>query len=303
MHDIVIVGAGPAGLTAAIYGRRAGKRVLILEKESFGGQITHSPKVENYPGFRALSGMELADKLVEQAMDLGAEIEMDTVTDIRIEGDSRIVVGEMGEYPARAVILAAGSHHRTLGLTGEEKLVGHGVSYCAICDGAFHAGEDIAVIGGGNSALQEAIMLSEICRSVTLIHRRDAFSAEGSLVEEVKARENIRIVYSTVLTALHGDERLSGIALKNTESGEESVLPVTAAFVAIGQVPENDPFVGVAELDERGYLASGEDCLTKTPGIYAAGDCRRKVIRQVTTATADGAVAALAACRYIDSLK
>lgn len=303
MHDIVIVGAGPAGLTAAIYGRRAGKRVLILEKESFGGQITHSPKVENYPGFRALSGMELADKLVEQAMDLGAEIEMDTVTDIRIEGDSRIVVGEMGEYPARAVILAAGSHHRTLGLTGEEKLVGHGVSYCAICDGAFHAGEDIAVIGGGNSALQEAIMLSEICRSVTLIHRRDAFSAEGSLVEEVKARENIRIVYSTVLTALHGDERLSGIALKNTESGEESILPVTAAFVAIGQVPENDPFVGVAELDERGYLASGEDCLTKTPGIYAAGDCRRKVIRQVTTATADGAVAALAACRYIDSLK
>ena len=303
MHDIVIVGAGPAGLTAAIYGRRAGKRVLILEKESFGGQITHSPKVENYPGFRALSGMELADKLVEQAMDLGAEIEMDTVTDIRIEGDSRIVVGEMGEYPARAVILAAGSHHRTLGLPGEEKLVGHGVSYCAICDGAFHAGEDIAVIGGGNSALQEAIMLSEICRSVTLIHRRDAFSAEGSLVEEVKARENIRIVYSTVLTALHGDERLSGIALKNTESGEDSILPVTAAFVAIGQVPENDPFVGVAELDERGYLASGEDCLTKTPGIYAAGDCRRKVIRQVTTATADGAVAALAACRYIDSLK
>ena len=146
-------------------------------------------------------------------------------------------------------------------------------------------------------------MLSEICRSVTLIHRRDAFSAEGSLVEDVKARENIRIVYSTVLTALHGDERLSGIALKNTESGEESVLPVTAAFVAIGQVPENDPFVGVAELDERGYLASGEDCLTRTPGIYAAGDCRRKVIRQVTTATADGAVAALAACRYIDSLK
>ena len=303
MHDIVIVGAGPAGLTAAIYGRRAGKRVLILEKESFGGQITHSPKVENYPGFRALSGMELADKLVEQAMDLGAEIEMDTVTDIRVDGDNRIVVGEMGEYPARAVILAAGSHHRTLGLDGEERLVGHGVSYCAICDGAFHAGEDVAVIGGGNSALQEAVMLSEICRSVTLIHRRDSFSAEGSLVEEVQARKNIRIVYSTVLTALCGDERLLGIALKNTESGEESVLPVTAAFVAIGQAPENDPFRGVAELDDRGYLASGEDCLTKTPGIYAAGDCRRKAIRQVTTATADGAVAALAACRYIDSLK
>lgn len=303
MYDIVIVGAGPAGLTAAIYGRRAGKRVLILEKESFGGQITHSPKVENYPGFRALSGMELADKLVEQAMDLGAEIEMDTATDIRVEGDSRIVVGEMGEYPARAVILAAGSHHRTLGLAGEEKLVGHGVSYCAICDGAFHAGEDIAVIGGGNSALQEAVMLSEICRSVTVIQNLAFLTGEGSLIEDVNARENVKVIYSTVLTALHGEEKLSGLGLKNTETGEESILPVTAAFVAIGQVPENEPFAGVAALDERGYLASGEDCLTKTPGIYAAGDCRQKAIRQITTATADGAVAALAACRYIDSLK
>lgn len=303
MYDIVIVGAGPAGLTAAIYGRRAGKRVLILEKESFGGQITHSPKVENYPGFRALSGMELADKLVEQAMDLGAEIEMDTATDIRIEGDSRIVVGEMGEYSARAVILAAGSHHRTLGLVGEEKLVGHGVSYCAICDGAFHAGEDIAVIGGGNSALQEAVMLSEICRSVTVIQNLAFLTGEGSLIEDVNARENVKVIYSTVLTALHGDEKLSGLGLKNTETGEESILPVTAAFVAIGQVPENEPFAGVAELDERGYLASGEDCLTKTTGIYAAGDCRKKAIRQITTATADGTVAALAACRYIDSLK
>lgn len=303
MYDIVIVGAGPAGLTAAIYGRRAGKRVLILEKESFGGQITHSPKVENYPGFRVLSGMELADKLVEQAMDLGAEIEMDTATDIRVEGDSRIVVGEMGEYPARAVILAAGSHHRTLGLAGEEKLVGHGVSYCAICDGAFHAGEDIAVIGGGNSALQEAVMLSEICRSVTVIQNLAFLTGEGSLIEDVNARENVKVIYSTVLTALHGEEKLSGLGLKNTETGEESILPVTAAFVAIGQVPENEPFAGVAALDERGYLASGEDCLTKTPGIYAAGDCRQKAIRQITTATADGAVAALAACRYIDSLK
>ena len=303
MYDIVIVGAGPAGLTAAIYGRRAGKRVLILEKESFGGQITHSPKVENYPGFRALSGMELADKLVEQAMDLGAEIEMDTVTDIRVEGDNRIVVGEMGEYPARAVILAAGSHHRTLGLDGEERLVGHGVSYCAICDGAFHAGEDIAVIGGGNSALQEAVMLSEICRSVTVIQNLGFLTGEGSLIEDVNARENVRVIYSTVLTALHGEEKLSGIGLKNTETSEESILPVTAAFVAIGQVPENEPFAGVSELDERGYLASGEDCLTRTPGVYAAGDCRKKAIRQITTATADGAVAALAACRYIDSLK
>ena len=303
MHDIVIVGAGPAGLTAAIYGRRAGKSVLVIEKETFGGQITHSPKVENYPGFRVLSGMELGDKLVEQAMDLGAEIEMDTVTDIRAEGDVRIVVGEMAEYPAKAVILAAGSHHRTLGLAGEEALVGHGISYCAICDGAFHAGEDVAIVGGGNSALQEAVMLSEICKSVTVIQNLDRLTGEGRLIEDVTSRANVKVIYSTLVTALEGKDKLTAVTLKNAVSGEEGRLAVDAVFVAIGQVPENEPFRAVAALDERGYLASGEDCLTATAGVYAAGDCRQKAIRPVTTATADGAVAALAACRYIDGLK
>lgn len=303
MHDIVIIGAGPAGLTAAIYSRRAGKSVLIVEKETFGGQITHSPKVENYPGFRMLSGMELADKLVEQVMDLGAEIELDTVTTIRTEGAGFTVVGEMGEYPARAVIVAAGSHHRTLGLAGEEALVGHGISYCAICDGAFHAGEDVLIVGGGNSALQETVMLSEICRSVTVVQNLAFLTGEGSLVADVTARDNVKVIYSTILTALEGEGKLTAVTLKNTESGEEQRHACDAVFVAIGQVPENEPFTSVAELDERGYLASGEDCLTRTPGIYVAGDCRTKAIRQVTTATADGAVAALAACRYIDSLK
>lgn len=303
MHDIVIVGAGPAGLTAAIYGRRAGKSVLLIEKETFGGQITHSPKVENYPGFRMLSGMELADKLVEQVMDLGAEIELDTVTAVQAEDGSFTVVGEMGEYPARAVIIAAGSHHRTLGLAGEEALVGHGISYCAICDGAFHAGEDVLIVGGGNSALQEAVMLSEICRSVTVVQNLDRLTGEGSLVADVTARENVKVIYSTVLTALEGEGKLSAVTLKNTESGEEYRHACDAVFVAIGQVPENEPFTAVAELDGRGYIASGEDCLTRTEGIYVAGDCRQKAIRQVTTATADGAVAALAACRYIDSRK
>ena len=303
MHDIVIVGAGPAGLTAAIYGRRAGKSVLLIEKETFGGQITHSPKVENYPGFRMLSGMELADKLVEQVMDLGAEIEMDTVTDVRAEGTAFTVVGEMGEYSARAVIVAAGSHHRTLGLAGEEALVGHGISYCAICDGAFHAGEDVLIVGGGNSALQEAVMLSEICRSVTVVQNLDRLTGEGSLVADVTSRENVKVIYSTILTELEGEGKLSAVTLKNVESGEEYRHACDAVFVAIGQVPENEPFASVAELDGRGYLASGEDCLTRTEGIFVAGDCRQKAIRQVTTATADGAVAALAACRYIDSLK
>lgn len=302
VYDIVIIGAGPAGLTAAIYGRRAGKTVLVLEKETFGGQITHSPKVENYPGFRVLSGMELGDKLVEQAMDLGAQLEMDTVVGLRAEGDVRVVVGESAEYHGSTVIVAAGSHHRTLGLPHEEKLVGHGVSYCAICDGAFHAGEDVAIIGGGNSALQEAVMLSEICRSVTVVQNLAYLTGEGRLVEDVTARENVKVICSSVATALVGEERLTGLTIRATESGEEETLSVTAVFVAIGQVPENEPFAALCELDERGYVASGEDCLTVTPGVFVAGDCRRKAIRQVTTATADGAVAALAACRYIDSL-
>ena len=302
VYDIAIVGAGPAGLTAAIYGRRAGKSVLILEKETFGGQITHSPKVENYPGFRVLSGMELGDKLVEQAMDLGAELEMDRVTGLRVEGDARVLIGENAEYTARTVIVAAGSHHRTLGLPGEEKLVGHGVSYCAICDGAFHAGEDVAIVGGGNSALQEAVMLSEICRSVTVVQNLAYLTGEGRLIEDVTSRSNVKVIYSTVAAGLVGDGKLSGLAVRS-EDGSETTLPVTAVFVAIGQVPENEPFSALCELDGRGYIASGEDCLTKTPGVFVAGDCRQKAIRQVTTAPADGAVAALAACRYLDSMK
>ena len=303
MYDIIVIGAGPAGLTAAIYGRRAGKSVLILEKENFGGQITHSPKVENYPGFRVLSGMELGEKLVDQAMDLGAEIEMDTVVGIRTAGDDRVVVGEAREYRARSVILAAGSHHRTLGLPGEERLVGHGISYCAICDGAFHAGEDVAVIDGGNSALQEAVMLSEICRSVTVIQNLDRLTGEGRLIEDIAERRNVKVIYSTVLERLDGEDKLTSIGLRNTETGETTTLPIDAVFVAIGQVPENEPFAELCDLDERGYLASGEDCLTRTPGVFAAGDCRQKAIRQVTTATGDGAVAAIAACKYLDSLK
>ncbi len=300
VYDIVIVGAGPAGLTAAIYGRRAGKSVLILEKETFGGQITHSPKVENYPGFRMLSGMELGDKLVSQAMDLGAELEMDTAVGLRVDGDVRTVIGEAGEYTGRAIIVAAGSHHRTLGLAGEDKLVGHGISYCAICDGAFHAGEDIAIVGGGNSALQEAVMLSEIAKSVTVVQNLAFLTGEGRLQEEIAARSNVKVICSHLVTGLLGEDHLTGVKIQNAESGEERVLDVTALFVAIGQVPENEPFASLCELDERGYVASGEDCLTATPGVFVAGDCRKKAIRQVTTATADGAVAALAACRYLD---
>lgn len=297
--DLVIIGAGPAGLTAAIYARRAGKTTLILEGENFGGQITHSPKVENYPGFPVISGMELADKLTEQVMALGAEIELDRVTGVEKTTDGFAIHGEAGDYAARAVIVAAGSHHRVLGLPGEEALVGNGISYCAICDGAFYAGRHVAVIGGGNTALQEAVMLSEYCASVTLIQNLPFLTGEESLAALLRAKENVRFLFSHTVAGLIGEELLTGLLLRNSE-GKEQILRTDGVFVAIGQVPENTPFADVAELDERGYFASDESCATKTPGLFVAGDCRNKRIRQITTATADGAVAALAACRYLD---
>lgn len=300
-QDIVIVGAGPAGLTAAIYARRAGKNVLILEGESFGGQITHSPKVENYPGFPVISGMELADKLTEQVLALGAEIELDRATGIETAGGSFLIHGEAGDYEARAVIVAAGSHHRTLGLPGEEELVGNGISYCAICDGAFYAGRDVAVIGGGNTALQEAVMLSERCASVTVIQNLPTLTGEESLAAILRTKENVHFLFSHTVSGFIGKELLTGLRLHDRE-GKECEIRVDGVFVAIGQVPENGPFADLAELDERGYFASDEACTTGTPGLFVAGDCRRKQIRQITTATADGAVAALAACRYLDDL-
>ncbi len=301
MYDIVVIGAGPAGLTAALYARRADKKVLVVEKETFGGQITYSPKVENYPGIARMSGSEFADMLVEQVLSMGAEIELDTVVSIEKNGGGSFTVKTEGtSYECRSVIIAAGSKHRTLGLPREEELVGEGVSYCAVCDGAFYAGKDIAVIGGGNSALQEAVLLSESCRSVTLIQNLPFFTGEAKLLEILKGRENVKFITDTVVTALIGEESLSAIELDS--NGEKSIFETDAIFVAIGQKPENEPFASVAVIDENGYIDSDESCLTKTEGVFVAGDCRRKRVRQITTATADGAAAAIAACRYIDGI-
>ena len=303
MYDIVIVGGGPAGLSAAIYGRRANKSVLILEKSAFGGQITFSPKVENYPGYESLSGSELADKMVSHALGQGADVEVETVTSVRVEDGKKIVETEDGNvYEAKSVILANGAKHRHLGLPNEERFIGDGISFCAVCDGAFYKNRTVALIGGGNSALQEAILLSEGCKKVYVIQNLDFLTGEQRLQEILAARGNVEIITGTVVSAIADTPEFSGIVTKRLSDGLETSLELDGMFVAIGLVPENEPFATVASLDERGYFDAGEDCTTATEGVFVAGDCRRKGVRQVATATADGAVAAIAACRYIDGM-
>ena len=302
MYDIIIVGAGPAGLTAALYALRADKTVLVLEKGTFGGQITYSPQIENYPGFAKMSGNEFAEKLIDQVINQGAEIEMETVTEIRDNGSSKTVVTEEGEHEAKAVIIATGVKHRQTGLPNENELVGAGISYCAVCDGAFFKGQTVAVLGGGNSALQEAVLLSESCEKVYVVQNLDFFTGEAKLVEKLKTKANVEFIMGTVIKELHGESELEGLTLKKEADGSESYLKVNGLFVAIGLVPNNQAFADIAGLNEWGYIDSDESCVTKTAGVFTAGDCRSKQIRQITTATADGSVAALAACRYIDSL-
>lgn len=299
MYDVIVIGAGPAGLTAAIYARRAEKTVLVLEKETFGGQITHSPKVENYPGFIQMSGNEFAEKLIEQALNLEVEIEMDAATAIEDHGDYKTVVCENGSFNGRAVILAAGSKHRQLGVDRENDFVGAGVSYCAVCDGAFYRGKNVAVIGGGNTALQEAVMLSDLCSHVTLVQNLAFFTGEQKLLDLLKTKDNVSFITSSVVDALEGDAELTGITIRNTETNETKTLPFDGIFVAIGQVPENEPFKDVVPLNDCGYVVSDEGC-TVGNGIFVAGDCRTKQVRQIATAISDGAVAAVAACRYLD---
>ena len=301
LYDILIVGGGPAGLTAATYARRAGKSVLVIEKNAFGGQITWSPKVENFPGFLSLSGTELGDRLLEQAMEQGAEAELDEVVGVSVDADGvKTVRCESGaQFQGRALIIAVGAKPRMLGLPREEALVGNGVCFCAVCDGAFYAGQDVAVCGGGNAALQDALLLSEKCRRVTLIHRRDSFRGEQKLVEALQKRENVDIVLHAAVTGLLGEDELRGIVI--SQNGETRELPVTGLFIAVGHQPDNGVFASLMELDTAGYAASGEDCLTKSAGVFVAGDCRAKQVRQLTTAAADGSVAALAACRVLDA--
>jgi len=303
MYDIIIIGAGPAGLTAAIYARRANKSVLLLEKGAFGGQITFSPKVENYPGFGSLSGTELADHFVEQTLGLGADVEIETVTGVEDKGAHKVVSTEDGNtYEAKAVIIAAGARHRHLGVENEETHIGEGISFCAVCDGAFYKDKTVALVGGGNSALQEALLLSEGCKKVYVVQNLDYLTGEKALQETIAKRENVEVLLGTVVEALPAETPLNRVTLRRVADDHVYDLSIDGLFVAIGLEPENGAFADVAALDERGYVDAGEDCLTRTPGVFVAGDCRRKAVRQITTATGDGAVAAIAACQYIDSL-
>ena len=300
MTDVLIIGGGPAGLTAAIYAARAGRSVTVCEGESLGGQITHAHTVSNYPGLPEVSGSELGDKLCAQAMDLGAEIEFTRVLSLEKRDGSFLAVTDDGEVEARSVIFAAGAKPRPLGVEREEELVGQGVSYCALCDGAFFSGRDVAVVGGGNSAFSDALFLAGVCAGVTLIHRREGFRAEQAQIDAATRTENLRFLTGCTVEALEGDAQLSGLTVRRQDGSREH-LPVSGVFAALGRVPDTGLIAALAELDEAGYAMADEGCRTGTPGLFVAGDCRSKAVRQLTTAVADGTVAAIAACEYLNA--
>ncbi len=301
MYDIIVVGGGAAGMTAALYAQRNGKSALVIEKNGFGGQITHSPKVENFPGTLQMSGNEFADKMLDQILAQGAEIEFENVIAVEDHGDHKVVkTEEGGVYEALAVVLATGVKHRMLGIEGEDELVGEGISFCAVCDGDFYTGRRVCVAGGGNSALQEAVLLSEKCSEVIMLQDLDFFTGEQKLQDVLFAKPNVKAFTGVGISRfIVKDGELCGLEIEEKKSGVKRTVECDGLFVAIGLIPENEPYKALADLNEYGYFDSDERCLTRTPGIYVAGDCRSKTVRQLTTAVADGASAALAACRYI----
>lgn len=302
MFDIIIVGAGPAGMTAAIYARRAGRSVLVLEATTFGGQIINTPDIENYPVEAHISGFDFANKVYAQAKGLGAEFAFEKVVEVKDNGATKTVVTPKNTYEAKAVILATGSENRKLGVEGEDKLVGRGISYCATCDGNFYRNKVVAVVGGGNTALEDALYLADIAKTVYIIHRRDEFRGEAANVAALKQKANVVFVYNSTVTRLNAEKKLQSIEVTNKLDGSVTTLEVNGLFVAVGRVPENQNFAALIDLDEAGYVPAGEDCRTSVPGVFVAGDNRAKAVRQLVTATADGAVAATEAVKYVNSL-
>ena len=299
MIDIIVIGGGAAGMTAALYAKRSGKTVKIFEKESFGGQIASSPKVENFPSIKEISGLELSNNMFEQIMELGVEFECEDVLEIKQENDCFTVITDYNTYLAKSVIIAAGVKHRTINIPHEEELIGKGVSYCAVCDGAFYKGKDVAVIGDANTALQYTLMLSDICNKVYLCMLFDKFFADQTLVDRLKEKENIIVTKEISLKEFLYKEELTGLKFESTKTSKEVIFNVDACFIAIGQVPNNERYKNLVDLDDKGYILS-TDTTTKTPGIYVAGDCRTKQVRQLTTAVGDGAIAAMNAVNYIN---
>ena len=298
MTDIIIVGGGIAGLTAAVYALRSGKSVLLFEKKAYGGQISQSHAVENYPGFKNISGAELSMTLHAQAKDFGCEFKNETVTQVQ-DGATKKVITNKGEYEAKAVIFALGAEPRKSGLENEQSLIGRGLSYCAVCDGNFFRNRETMVVGGGSTAVQDALYLAEICKKVYLVHRRDDFRAEESLVAKLREKDNVEFVLDSVLFSAEAGPLLKSVTVKNVKTGEERDINVNGLFLAIGQVPSTKDFADILPLDEYGYVVAGEDCKVRD-GIYIAGDCRKKPVRQLTTAAADGTVAATLACEELE---
>ncbi len=298
MEDIIIIGGGPAGLTAAIYVQRAGKQCLIIEAGAYGGQIVSTPNVVNYPGIKSFSGADFALELYNQAKDFGAKFKSAKVVGIDLDGDIKIVKTNSGNFEAKAVIIATGASSRPLGLENENHFLGKGVSYCATCDGAFYKGKDVAVVGGGNAAIDDALYLADICNKVYLIHRRNEFRAVETAVQTLKSKSNVEFILEANVTAIEGDKSLEKIEVTKT-NGEKLTLEISGLFVAVGQVPSNNAFANIIKLDKFGYVVAGEDCKTDVPGIFVAGDCRTKTLRQLVTAEGDGAVSAIQAVSYL----
>ena len=302
MYDIIVIGAGPAGMTAAIYARRAARSVLVLEAVSYGGQIINTPDIENYPVEAHISGFDFSTRVYEQAKGLGAEFAFEKAVKIRDEGSIKTVITPKNAYQAKAVILATGSQNRKLGLEDEDRLVGRGVSYCATCDGNFYRNKVVAVVGGGNTALEDALYLADLAKQVYIIHRRDSFRGEETSVARLQERDNVEFVYNANVTRLVAEKRLKAIEVTDKLTGGVRTIEVNGLFIAVGRVPENQNFASLVQLDEAGYVQAGEDCHTATPGVFVAGDNRAKALRQLVTATADGAMAATEAVKYINSL-
>lgn len=296
MYDIIIVGAGPAGLTAALYASRANKSVLVFEGKAYGGQILNASVVENYPGVGNKSGFEIATTMYNQVKERGVEIKYETVLNITPELE---VQTSNGTYKAKAIILATGAQNRKLNLPNEVELIGKGVSYCATCDGNFYKGKDVAVIGGGNTALEDALYLSNICNKVYLVHRRDTFRGEDKYIKEIEEKDNIEVIYNSKVQSINGNDYLESITIVDNDSNTRDIS-ISGLFIAVGQEPKNEMFANVVELDEKGYIKTIDDVHTNTVHIYVAGDCRKKDLKQLTTAVSDGSIAATVAIKEMN---
>ena len=304
-YDVAIIGGGPAGLTAGIYAARAGKSTAVIERGLIGGQITFTDSIDNFPAAPGMNGAEYAMKIQSQAESFGAEIIMDEITEVaapETEGGTFKIKGNSDEYEATAVVLATGLDNRKMGISGEDGLISRGISFCAVCDGAFFRNKEVAVYGGGNTAVEDAAFLANICSKVTIIHRRDRFRAEQAVIDELKAHDNVEFVMSSNVVGVNGDKALESITVKNNETGETRDIAVSALFVAIGKIPNGKPFANLVATDEAGYFEIGESCEAGTPGVFVAGDGRSKELKQLTTAVSDGSIAATKACHYVDRM-